>query len=87
MGGDAISRHNLGAIEMDAGNMNRAVKHFMIGVEAGLDDSLAAIRHCFMRGFATKDDFGKALRAHKETKDEVKSDQREAAAFHKRLHQ
>ena len=29
---------------------------------------------------ATKDDFEKALRAHKEASDEMKSDQREAAA-------
>ena len=33
-----------------------------------------------MSGDATKDDFEKALRAHKEANDEIKSDQREAAA-------
>ena len=33
-----------------------------------------------MRGEATKDDFEKALRAHKEAIDEMKSDQRETAA-------
>jgi hypothetical protein len=33
-----------------------------------------------MAGHATKDDFEKALRAHKDSKDEMKSEQREAAA-------
>ena len=33
-----------------------------------------------MNGHATKADFEKALRAHKEAKDEVKSDQRDKAA-------
>ena len=33
-----------------------------------------------MNGHATKDDFEKALRAHKDAKDEMKSDQRDAAA-------
>ena len=32
-----------------------------------------------LREHATKDDFEKALRANKEAKDEVKSDQRDAA--------
>ena len=33
-----------------------------------------------MNGHAAKDDFEKALRAHKDAKDEMKSDQRDAAA-------
>ena len=80
MGGDVQSRHNLGAIEGNAGNMNRAVKHWMISAGAGNDDSLKEIRKCFLKGRAAKDDFEKALRAHKEASDEMKSDQREAAA-------
>ena len=80
MGGDAHARHNLGCSENDAGNMNRAVRHWMIAAAAGHDDSLGKIRECFLRGYATKDDYEKALRAHKEAKDEMKSDQRAAAA-------
>jgi hypothetical protein len=52
----------------------------MISARAGLDESLKEIRNCFVNGHATKDEFEKALRAHKESKDEMKSDQREAAA-------
>ena len=80
MGGDVMARHNLRVVEAEAGNMKRAMKHWMISVGAGCDMSLKAIRGCFMHGAATKDDFEKALRAHKEAADEMKSDQREAAA-------
>jgi TPR repeat protein len=81
MGGHVIARHNLGCIEENAGNKDRAVKHYMIAAGAGDDDSLEQIRQCFLNGQATKDDFEKALRAHKEAKDKVKSDQREAVAL------
>ena len=80
MGGHVIARHNVGVLEAQAGNTNRAVKHWMISAGAGDDDSLTAIRNCFLDGHATKDDFEMALRAHKEANDEMKSDQREAAA-------
>ena len=80
MGGDVYARHNLGGSEYSAGNMSRAVKHWMISAGAGNDKSLAAIRECYLRGHATKDDFEKALRAHKESKDEMKSDKREEVA-------
>ena len=80
MGGDATARHNLGCVEEDAGNMNRAMKHWIISAGAGDDVSLKKIREGYLNGAATKDDFETALRAHKEAKDEEKSDQREAAA-------
>ena len=78
IGGDAKSRHNLGMFERNASNMSRAVKHWMISVAAGCDKSLSEIRDCFTNGHVTKDDFDKALRAHKEAKDEKMSAHREA---------
>ena len=80
MRGDVTSRHNLGMFEEHEGNMSRAVKHYMIAAGAGKDSSLKAIRDCFMNGNATKDEFEKALCAHKESKDEMWSSQREVAA-------
>ena len=80
MGGDAGARANLGVTEAHAGNFDRAVKHFMISVGAGDDHSLNSLRECFLHGDATKDDFEKALRAHKKATDETRSDQRDAAA-------
>ena len=80
MGGCLDARFNLGILENNAGNMNRAMKHWMISAGAGYDKSLERIREYYLKGHATKEDFEKALRAHKEAKDETKSDQREAAA-------
>ena len=80
MGGNVVARYNLGTLEMNDGNVNRAMKHFMIAAGAGKDKSLKAIQELFMNGHVTKDDFEKALRSHKEAKDQVKSNQREAAA-------
>ena len=52
--------------------MSRSAKHWMISAGAGYDDSLEGIRKCYLNGWATKDDFEKALRAHKEAKDDEK---------------
>ena len=80
MGGHVDARYNLGNLEGRAGKKDRALKHWMISAGAGDDDSLKEIRKCFVSGHATKEDFEKALRAHKEAADEMKSEQREAAA-------
>ena len=80
VGGDIISRNNLGCLEAQEGNMDRAMKHFIISAAAGHDKSLKAMQQGYLDCHATKDDFEKALRAHKESKDEMKSEQREAAA-------
>ena len=85
MGGDAEARHNLGCFEEEMGNRNKAINHWMIAAGAGFDLSLSAIREAFSRGNATKDDFETALRAHMQSKDEMKSEQREAAAADKNL--
>ena len=74
------ARHNLGLFEYTAGNMERAVKHWMIGAGAGFDNSLDGVRHSFEEGLATKDDFEIALRTHQAAKDDMKSDQRDACA-------
>ena len=60
--------------------MKTAVKHWMISAAAGWDESLNFIQKGYLNGRATKDDFEKALRAHQASKDEMKSEQREAAA-------
>jgi TPR repeat protein len=80
IGGDVQARYILGCEEALGGNMNRAMKHPMISAGAEHDESLTQIRQCYMARHATKEDFEKALRAHKEAKDEMKSDQRDAAA-------
>ncbi|KAL7528637.1 hypothetical protein ACHAXR_002545 [Thalassiosira sp. AJA248-18] len=74
-----LARHDLGAVEMNAGNMNKAMKHFMISAGCGCDDSLKEIQNGFSHGHVTKDDYENTLRAHKASTDEMQSDQRDVA--------
>jgi len=80
MGGDIDSRLLLGALEQNAGNIDRAIKHYMIGVRGGDNGSLIQIEYLSLDGRATKDDYTKALRSYQEYLNEVKSTQRDAAA-------
>jgi len=80
IGGDANSRHNLGVYEELAGSHHRALKHYMIAVEAGDYDSLKEIKELYMDGSATKEDYARALRSYQEYLDEIRSDQRDEAA-------
>jgi len=80
MGGDVESRYNIGVLEKRAGNMDRALKHHMIAAGCGYNDSLENIKHSFMNGDATKDDYTKALRAYQAYLVEINSAQRDQAA-------
>ncbi|KAL7543726.1 hypothetical protein ACHAXR_013008 [Thalassiosira sp. AJA248-18] len=77
MGGDVAARYTLGVAEGSTGNINRAMKHFMISAELGCDDSLKEIQNGFLEGHVTKDEFEKAMYAHKKSTDEMQSDQRD----------
>ena len=83
MGGCEVGRLNLGMIEARAGNMNRALKHCMIAIAGGNSESVNQIKRMYGYGFATKDDYTKALQSYQAYLDEIKSDQRDkAAAYH-----
>jgi len=76
------ARHNLGSIEFESGNIQRAKKHMIIAARAGKEDSLACIKNGFRRGFVTKDEYANTLRAYHESErqNEMKSEEREMAA-------
>ena len=80
IGGHAAAWFNLGASEECAGNMNRALKHYMIAVRSGQEHSLKHIQKMFSNGRATKDDYASALRAYQAYLGEIKSAQRDEAA-------
>ncbi|KAL7539014.1 hypothetical protein ACHAWF_006269 [Thalassiosira exigua] len=85
MGGHAKSRYILGVEEMEAGNYERAIRHWMIAAGSGEDDSLGSIRNCYSDKLVTKDIFEKALRAHQKSTNEMKSDQRDKAVAYLQL--
>ena len=78
--GNVFSRYNLGVVEENAGNMNRALKHYLIAAEGGCNNSLKQIQKLYTNGHATKDDYAKALRAYQAYLAEIKSTQRDKAA-------
>jgi len=80
MGGNVNARHNLGIKEENAGNMDRALKHYMIAVRSGFTRSLGEIQELFTNGYATKEDYTKALQLYQMYLGEIKSDQRDKAA-------
>ena len=80
MRGDVYARHNLGAVEQNAGNVDRALKHHMIAVGSGHNNSLKKIQELYSYGRATKEDYTKALQLYQEYLGEIKSRQRDEAA-------
>ena len=60
--------------------MNRALKHFIIAVGFGDNKSLKTIKEMYKDGYATKDDYAKALQAYQAYISEIKSDDRDKAA-------
>ena len=80
MGGDTTARHNLGINEMKTGNIDQALRHYMIAVRSGKTESLKIIKELYSNGHAIKDDYTKALRSYQEYLVEIKSCQRDKAA-------
>ena len=82
MCGDLKARHNLAYAECEAGNDDRAFKHYIIAAKAGTKESLAYVEMGFKNGFVTKDEYASTLRAYHERHTEMKSDERDKAAAH-----
>ena len=79
--GNVSARYNLGIImEKSNGKMDRALKHFMIGVRNGDAPSLDKIKEFYSKGHASKDDYTKALQLYQVYLGEIKSRQRDQAA-------
>jgi len=78
--GCVMARRNLGTTEEMAGNMSRALKHFMIAVRSGQDISLSKIKDLYSNGRASKEDYTKALQSYQTYLSEIKNVQRDKAA-------
>ena len=58
------ARYNLGCVEFEAGNEHRAYKHFILSARAGDMESLDKAKQGFVKGYVTKDEYAKTLRAY-----------------------
>ena len=80
IGGHPDARHNLGCMEWENGQYDRAVKHWIIAAKLGYDDSLEAVKILYKAGHVSKENFAAALRDHHAAIEATKSPQREEAA-------
>ena len=78
IGGHADARHNLGHRELQSLRFDRAMKHFIIAANLGVDESLGMLKESFEVGLVRNEDLAAALRAHKAAVDATKTPQREA---------
>ncbi|KAL7528364.1 hypothetical protein ACHAWF_002536 [Thalassiosira exigua] len=76
--GRVLARRILGCMERNAGNICRAMKHLLIAASAGDDESLKDLMQGYKAGHVKKDDIEKALRAHHQAKNDMKSNRRDA---------
>ena len=83
MEGNVMTRYNLGVSEYNAGNYDRALKHYMIAVRGGDTDSVKAIQRMYIGGHVAKDQYANALQSHQAYLNEIQSDQRDKAAAFK----
>ena len=79
MNGNVIARHNLGCMEYNAGNHQRAFKHFIISAKTGDKGSLDNVKQGYTIGHVTKDEYANTLRQYQKSQDEMKSEARDKA--------
>ena len=79
IGGHPFARYYLACYEERNGNVERAVKHFIIAANLGDENSMKALWVEFKDGNITKEDLEATLRSHQAALDAMKSAQRDAA--------
>lgn len=79
MGGHEYARYKLGMVEFYTGNIERAMKHHMIGARAGEERCLKEVGVGYKAGFVTKDDYANTLHSYQNMINEMKSEQRTKA--------
>ncbi len=78
IGGHPQARHYLACLERKIGNIERAVKHWIIAANLGYERSMQALWKHYSIGNITKEELESTLRTHKAAIDATKSAQRDA---------
>jgi TPR repeat protein len=79
MAGHEIARLNLGNMELNSGNVGRAVKHWMIAASAGHYDAMHNMLVALTRGHVSRESIDSSLTAYNTTCAEITSEARDAA--------
>jgi TPR repeat protein len=77
MEGNEIARYNLGIIEYEYGNMERAVKHWTIAASAGEYQAMYALIMEFEQGVVSRESIDSILKAYNSSCAEMRSKSRE----------
>jgi TPR repeat protein len=77
IGGHEKARYNLGVMEENDGNMDKAMKHYMIAAKSGINEALKEVREGYKDGHVTKDEYANTLRAYQVSVNEMKSVERD----------
>ncbi|EJK68018.1 hypothetical protein THAOC_10858 [Thalassiosira oceanica] len=75
--GDIESRNSLGVNEINNGNYERAVKHFLIAAKMGNEVALGNVNKMFANGLATREQYAEALKGFQDSVDEMHSQERD----------
>ena len=81
--GHGGAHYNLGVGLLEKREDDQAMKHFIVAAKSGYKISLNEVKQRFVDGWVSKPEFEETLRLHKESLEEMRSDQRDkAAALH-----
>ena len=79
MNGDAVARDNIGLLEFQTGNHQRAMKDWIIGARAGYTSSLENVKKGLILKLVPNEEYEQTLRAYQKQTDEMKSEARDEA--------
>jgi len=80
IGGHEVSRHNLGTAEANNGNMDRAIKHWIIAAKSGYNAALKSVQGAVRAGYVSRDEYMSILSECQSAYDSMRSEQRDKAA-------
>jgi len=78
MAGHEMARYNLGVMECNSGNMERAIKNWTIGASAGEFDAMNHLRIGFEKGNVSQESIDSTLAAYNNSCAEMRSEARDA---------
>jgi TPR repeat protein len=78
MAGDEVARCNLGVMETQSGNIERAMKHWTIAASAGYYKAMFQLKICFEEGLVSRDSIDSILAAYNNSCVEMRSKDRDA---------
>jgi TPR repeat protein len=79
MAGNEVARYNIGCLEYDSGNVERALKHWMIAASAGYHKAMHNLKISFEKGEVSRESIDSTLAAYNNSCVDMRSKARDAA--------